>query len=158
MAYRLGRHLTSTRLASRSIAEARGSSRSLSELLGAFRSLSEPDSNGGLSELLGTIRNPLGASYLSSGLPFGKSPEKYLPCLFHFWLDVLTTDKTHRRVQPGRAKRGSPPLAERSEALPQSLARALNESWDATRLEANKHGGNQLPASAGKRALHIRDS
>ena len=48
-----------------------------------------------------------------------------------------------------RAKRGSRRRRPAPKALP-SLARASNESWDATELEANKHGANKHPAVGGK--------
>ena len=107
MAYHLVRHWTSTCLAW-SFSELLGASesRSLSEPLGASWSFSEPltcqvayhlvghltstclawsfGTSRSFSELHGTSRSfsdPLGASYLASGLPFGRPPDKYPPCL-----------------------------------------------------------------------------
>ena len=63
-----------------------------------------------------------------------------------------------RRAKRGRPpKAAAPPLAERSEALPPSLARASNKSTDASLLAATKHVASKHLSSAGKRALHERD-
>ena len=57
-----------------------------------------------------------------------------------------------KRVTVSRAKRGPPPPPK---AVPPKAARPAGD--EATELEANKHGANQLLWEAGKRALHVRD-
>ena len=90
--------------------------------------------------------------------------------LIYLATDVLTMDKAPRGVQPSRAKRGSaarsaagrakrgiPPLAERSEAVAPEPREGRQGKLEATELEANKHGANRHLREAGKRALHVRD-
>ena len=74
-------------------------------------------------EPLGASRSLLGTSYLSSGLPFGKPPDKYLPCCPP-WPCLPQIHRTQKETSTHRAQ----PLAElslteRSEVLRPSEAR-----------------------------------
>ena len=71
--------------------------------------------------------------------------------------DVVATGKAPRGAQPSRAKRGRRRRRPAPKAPP-SLARAANESWDATQLAATQLVAYKQPGSAGTRALHELDS
>ena len=84
---------------------------------------------------------------------------------YMFFYQILTPAEFNRlrssakpsEARPSRAKRGQRRKAPGSRRRPPSLARASNKSTDASLLAATELVASKLLASAGKRALHVRD-
>ena len=94
-----------------------------------------------------------GATYPSCGGHKVPSPTLQITCEVNAIAIVVLArhpqSSTTCRAKPGRAKRGR--------AVNRALRARIRRKLEATELEANKRGANQLLWEAGKRALRVRD-